>query len=138
MPNLNSLVLTAADYKVMLVIPNAGSYPIITADALSWQDQAEEETIYAIGERDPIANKQNATKYTGKLSIQVGEYSAILQSAGIVSGVQINNATFAITAVQGGFSRTWSGVNINTASVDVKAKDKQSMASLDWSATGIR
>lgn len=138
MPNLNSLVLTAADYKVMLVVPNVGSFPIITADSISWQNAREEETIYAIGEENPIAAKRNATKYSGKLSIQVGEMSAILQSAGLVDTTQIANATLAITAVQGGFSRTYSGMNINTESVDVKAKDKQSMASLDWTATAIR
>jgi hypothetical protein len=138
MANLNSLILTAADFKVMLVVPNAGTFPIITADSINWQIAREEETIYAIGEEDPIGNKRNAVKYSGKFSIQVGEMSAILQSAGLVEMTQIAGATLAITAVQGGFSKTFSGMNINTESVDVKAKDKQSMASLDWTATAIR
>lgn len=138
MPNLNALILTAADYKVMLVIPGAGSFPIITADSINWSNAREEETIYAIGEEEPIAAKRNAVKYSGKFSIQVGEMSAILQSAGLVESTQIAGATLAITAVQGGFNRTYSGMNINTESVDVKAKDKQSMVSLDWTATSIR
>lgn len=138
MANLNSLILTAADYKVMLVVPNAGSFPIITADSISWSNAREEETIYAIGEEDPIGAKRNATKYSGKLSMQVGEMSAILQSAGLIDMTQVAGATLAITAVQGGFARTYAGMNINTESVDVKAKDKQSMVSLDWTATAIR
>lgn len=138
MPNLNSLILTAADYKVMLVVPGVASFPIITADSINWSNAREEETIYAIGEEDPIGAKRNATKYSGKLSMQVGEMSAILQSAGLVDMTQIANATLAITAVQGGFARTYSGMNINTETVDVKAKDKQSMVSLDWTATAIR
>lgn len=137
MPNLNSLVLTAADYKVMLVIPGTGSFRILTGDTLSWTVAREEETIYAIGEENPVANKRNATKYSGKFSLQVGEMSAILQSAGLVEMTQIAGATLALTAVQGGFNRTFSGMNINTETVDVKAKDKQSMCSLDWTATTI-
>jgi hypothetical protein len=138
MANLNSLILTAADYKVMLVIPNAGSYPILTADSINWSNAREEETIYAIGEEEPIGAKRNAAKYSGKFSIQVGEMSAILQSAGLLEMTQIAGATLAITAVQGSFARTYAGMNINTESVDVKAKDKQSMVSLDWTATAIR
>jgi hypothetical protein len=136
--NLNSLILTAADYKVMLIVPGAGSFPIITADSISWANEREEETIYAIGQEDPIGAKRNATKYSGKIDIQVGEMSAILQSIGIKDTTQISGATLAITAIQGGFSRTYSGMNINTESVDISAKDKQSMASLDWTATAIR
>jgi hypothetical protein len=138
MANLNSLILTAADYKVMLVVPGAGSFPIITADSISWSNAREEETIYAIGEEEPIGAKRNAVKYSGKLSVQVGEMSAILQQAGLVEMTQIAGATLALTAVQGGFNRTYAGMNINTESVDVKAKDKQSMVSLDWTATAIR
>jgi hypothetical protein len=138
MPNLNSLILTAADYKVILVVNNVGSFPIITADSINWSNTREEETIYAIGEEEPIGAKRNAVKYSGKLSLQVGEMSAILQVAGLADMTQIAGATLAITAVQGGFSRTYSGMNINTESVDVKAKDKQSMVSLDWTATAIR
>lgn len=138
MANLNSLILTSADYKVMLVVPGNAAFPILTADSISWTVEREEESIYSIGEENPIGNKRNATKYSGKFSIQVGEMSAILQSAGLLESTQIANATLAVTAIQGGFSRTFSGMNINTESVDIKAKDKQSMASLDWTATAIR
>lgn len=138
MANLNTLILSAADYKVMLVIPGVGAFPIITADSFSWTNEREEETIYAIGEENPIGAKRNATKYEGSISIQVGEMSAILQSAGLVESTQIAGATLAINAVQGGFARTWSGMNINTESVDFAAKDKQTMASLDWTATAVR
>lgn len=137
MPNLNSLILTSADYKVMLVVPGIAAIPIITADAISWSNAREEETIYAIGEENPIGAKRNANKYSGKFSLQVGEMSAILQLAGLVDMTQIAGATLAITALQGGFSRTYSGMNINTEAVDIKAKDKQSMVSLDWTATSI-
>lgn len=133
----NSLILTAADYKVLLIIPGAGSFPLKTTESLGWNNAREEETIYAIGQEEPIGAKRNAAKYSGKLSMQVGEIAAILQIAGLVESTQIAGATLAITATQGGFSRVYSGMNINTEAVDVKAKDKQSIVSLDWTAMSI-
>jgi hypothetical protein len=138
MANLNALILTAADYKVLLIIPNGGSFPLLTAETISYNNAREEETIYAIGEEKPIGNKRNAVKFSGKLSLQNGEMSAILQSVGFVESTQIANATLAITAIQGGFARTHTGLNINTEAVDIKAKDKQSIVSLDWTATDVK
>jgi hypothetical protein len=137
MPNLNSLILTAADYKVIMVIPGAGTFPLVTVDNISYNVAREEETIYAVGEELPIGNKRNAAKYSGRLSMQNGEINAVLSIAGLREATQIAGATIAITAVTGGFARTFSGLNINTESLDVKAKDKQSMVSLDWTATSI-
>lgn len=138
MADLNKLVLTASDYKVLLIIPNGGTFPLKTVDSFSWNNAAEEESIYVIGERDPQANKQNAVKRTGKMTMQVGELSAILMSVGLLEATQITGATLAITALVGGFQRTYSGMNINTESVDVKAKDKQSIVNLDWSALSVK
>jgi hypothetical protein len=138
MANLNQLILTAAEYKVMLIIPGSPPFPIITADSIGWNNSREEETIYAIGEEEPIANKRNAAKYSGKLSVQAGEMFSILSIAGLRDSTQIAGATLAITAVRGGFGRVWSGMNINTESLDVKAKDKQTIVSLDWTAQSIK
>lgn len=135
--NLNQLILTAADYKVVLNLPGVGAFPLKTAETFSWQNAREDETIYAIGEEEPIGEKRNSAKYSGKMSMQVGELSAILQLAGLVEGTQIANATLAITAIQGGFSRVYSGFYINTEGVDIKAKDKQTMANLDWKALTV-
>jgi len=137
MPQLNQLILTAADYKVILNIPGNGTFPLQTCETFSWDNAREDETIYAIGTEDPIGEKRNAAKYSGKLSLQVGELNAILQSIGLVEGSQIVGATFSITAVQGGFNRTYTGFNINSEGVDIKAKDKHSLANLSWKALAI-
>jgi hypothetical protein len=137
MPQLNQLILTAADYKVILNIPGSGTFPLQTAESFSWDNAREEETIYAIGVEEPIGEKRNAAKYSGKLVLQVGELNAILESIGLTEASQIANATFAITAVQGGFTRTYSGFYINSESVDIKAKDKHSLANLGWNALAI-
>lgn len=137
MPNLNKLILTAADYKVLLNIPGRGAYPLLTLETISQNIAREQETIYAIGDEDPIGEKRNGNKFSGKLTLQVGEMSAILMLAGLVESTQIVNATLAITAIQGGFARVYSGLNINTETIDVKAKDKQSMVNLDWNALKV-
>jgi hypothetical protein len=138
MANLNQLILTAAEYKVMLIIPNVGSYPLLTMDSIGYNNAREEETIYAIGEEEPIGAKRNAAKYSGKFSLQAGELYSIMALAGLRDATQIAGAVLAITAVRGGFARVYSGLNINTEALDVKAKDKQSMISLDWTAQAIK
>jgi hypothetical protein len=142
MANLNQLIITAADYKVLLIIPKSGNVPaqtfsLLTVESISYNNAREEETIYAIGEEEPIGQKRNAVKYSGKMTMQVGEVNAILSLTGMREATQIANATLAITAIQGGFSRVYTGMYINTESVDIKAKDKQSICNLDWNALGI-
>lgn len=136
MANLNQLILTAADYKCVLIVNNI-TFNLLTLESISWSNAREEETIYAIGDDEPIGQKRNAVKYSGKLSMQFGELNAVLQLAGYREATQLTDATLAITAVRGGVSRVYSGLSINTEGVDVKAKDKQTIANLDWNALSI-
>lgn len=140
MSNLNQLIITAATYKVILVVPTATgslSFPLKTAASLDWNDTSEGEHIYAMGEEDPIGNKSNANKYAGKLVLQVGELNAILSLCGFNSAIRIRNATLAITALQGGFAKVYKSLNINSDNSSSKAKDKESLTSLDWNAIGV-
>ena len=135
--SLNKLIFTAADYKILLIIPGGGSFILLTAEGYGMENAREEEMIYAIGQEEPIGNKRNAAKYSGKLSMQMGEMNAILQAVGLVESTRIASATLAITALAGGFSRTYGNVNINSEALDVKAKDKQTVVNLQWTATSI-
>ena len=137
MPNLNQLILTGANYKIMLIISGGGSYPIQTAETIDWDDSSEGETVYAIGTEEPIGEKSNNNGYSGKFSMQTGELNAILQLEGLTSAIRIRNATIAVTAVVGGFSKVWSGVNINKAASGVKRKDKETITSMDFKALTI-
>lgn len=136
--DLNKLVLTAAEYKVMLNIPGRGTYAILTADSLDTDVSTEDEQVYVIGEEKPVANKQNGKKYSGSLSIQVGELSAILLSSGLQEGTQINGAILAITAIRGGFSRIYVDVNFNTEKINIKAKDKATMVNMDFTCLDVK
>lgn len=134
MPNYNQLIYTAADYKIVLAITGGGAYPLLTATVADSNISKEEELIYAISNQNAIGNKQNAKKITGKLSMQVGELNAILQLEGLPDATEIVNATIAVVALVGGFQRTFQNVNINTEGINIKAKDKQTEAAMDFTA----
>lgn len=138
MPNLNQLILSAAQYETVLNISGGGTYLLETAESISWSEVSEGETIYAIGQEDPIGEKSNANKYSGKFVTQVGEANAILLLEGLQSFIRVRNAVIAITGVTGGFAKTFLGVNINTANVDLKRKDKESLMNCDFNCVGIQ
>jgi len=138
--NLNQLIITSADYKIILIVPTAtGSktFPLLTVDSIDWEDASENEDIYAVGSEDPIGNKSNANKYSGKISLEVGESNALLQICGFNSAIRIRNATLAITAIVGGYAKVYNAVNINRDASGTKAKDKSSMTAWDFNAVSL-
>lgn len=134
MPNYNQLILTGADYKLFLKINGGGNYPLLTVESINMNIVIGEELIYAVGEQDAIGNKQNERSVKGKINLQVGEMNAILLIEGLQDSTRIVGATLAAIAIQGGFARTFKAVNINTESIDIKAKDKQSIVGMDFTA----
>lgn len=140
MPNLNQLIITSADYKIMLIVLTASgsrSFPLLTVDSIDWEDASENEDIYAVGTEDPIGNKSNANKYSGKITLEIGESNALLSVCGFNSAIRIRNATLAITAIVGAYSKVYNAVNINRDASSTKAKDKSSMTSWDFSAVSL-
>lgn len=137
MADLNKLILTAADYKIFLGILAGAIYPLLTVESINMSISVEEEVIWVVGEEDAQGNKQNGRKATGKISMQVGELSAILAIEGLADATRINGATIAATAIKGGFARTFKSVNINMENIDIKAKDKQSLVSMDFTALSL-
>lgn len=134
MPNYNQLILTAADYTFFLNVPGGGTYKMRTLDSIDMDISVEEELIYAVSEEDAIGNKQNARKVTGKFVWQVGENFAVSSLEGVSDMTRLTGCTIACVAVRGGFGRTITGVNINTESISVKRRDKETLASLSFSA----
>lgn len=132
----NNLIFTAADYKITLAV-SGKTFPLLTVETIGQNITREEETIYAVGQEEPIGQKRNAAKYGGKLTIQAGELNAILQILGLVEATQITGAALSIIALVGNYSRTYGQVNINTEALDVKAKDKQTPVNTDWTALTV-
>lgn len=141
MPNLNALIYTAADYKLLLLVPTATGtllpFPLQTVNSYSDSAKTEDETIFAIGEVDPIGEKTNGNSYTGKIELQAGEMYAVLAATGNASPIGIKGAQLALTSFDGLVSKVYSGVNIISSDFDIKAKDKQSMVSANWKAVKL-
>lgn len=141
MPDLRQLVITAAEYKVMLDVPNAvagyNAYVLKTAETLSYEIQVEDETVHAISTRYPIAEMSNAKSYRGSLGLQAGELNAILLLAGLNDATELIGCTLAVSAIKGGFVRVFEGVNFNTERLSIRAKDKQTIATSDWKGLGV-
>ena len=94
----------------------------------------EDETIYAVGRTTPIGEKTNGETYSGKISMQNGELSVLLQTQRLSKATDIQNAVLAIASLNGIFNRVYSGVNIISEDLSVAAKSKESLVSLNWKA----
>lgn len=139
-PNLNQLIINSATCSIWITIPTLQGllpFQLLTVQNFDFNDTASGELIYAIGYRDPIGNQSNENKYDGKLSMQLGELNAILLICGFSSSIQINGAQLAVAALTGGFQKSYQSVNINSDSSSIKAKDKETLVSLDFLAIGL-
>lgn len=132
-------VFTAADFKIILTLNNGVSRIILTSLGVDMSTERETETIYAIGQSEPIAEKRNAAKYSGSLEFQVGEMVQMLATAGLKEATEIEGAQLSIISLTGTppFARVYSYVNINGESISIKAKDKDSKASLKWNSRAL-
>lgn len=139
-PNLNQLIINSATCSIWITIPTAlglQAFQLLTVQNFDFNDTASGELIYAIGQRDPIGNQSNENKYDLKFTMQLGELNAILLICGFISSIQINGAQVAVAALTGGFQKSYQSVNINSDSSSIKAKDKETLVSLDGLAIGL-
>jgi hypothetical protein len=138
MPTFDSLVIPASEYKISLILANGAAYIFNTVESISVETTREEEVIHAIGQQNPIANKRNNAKHSGSLNVQVGEMASFLRLNGLVESTQIEGATLGFASLNpSGIARVYGSVNINSESIDVKSKDKQSIVALKWSALEV-
>lgn len=138
--NLNQLIINSSTCSIWITIPTASGlipFQLLTVQTFDFNDTASGELIYAIGQRDPIGNQSNENKYDGKITIQLGEINAILQICGFSSAIQIANAQISVAALTGGFTKSYQSCNCNSDSSSVKAKDKETLATLDWLAISL-
>jgi hypothetical protein len=134
--NANGLTYTAAQLKLILLIDGT-PHLLVTANDVSLNTKQEVETGYAIGQEEPIINKKNAKAYTGKISLRIGELGLILLAHGYTTAVDINNASLGITSYDGVFHRVYSGLNVTSEDIDVKAKDKDIIVPMSWEAVTV-
>ena len=142
MPNLNQLIISSQTCSIVLTVPTGISdvpidFELLTVQTIDFNDTSEGELIYSIGNEDPIGNKSNTNKYDGKITMQLGEVFSILALCGFNSSTQIRGAQLSIAALTGGFVKSYQSVNINSDSSSVKAKDKETLTTMDFLAIGL-
>lgn len=141
--NLNQLIISSQTCSIVLTVPTANSpvplsFPLQTVQTFDFNDATEGELIYAIGQQNPIGNKSNANKYDGKITLQLGEVNAILAICGFLSAIEIQNAQLSVAALTGGFVKAYQSVNFTTDTSSIKAKDKETLTTIDWLSIGLQ
>lgn len=134
MPNYNALIFTGADWSIFLALSNGVTYEMLTVESIDLDIATEEELIYGVGNEDPIGNKQNARKYSGKISLQAGEILSIRNIAGLPDATRLTNCTLAVSAIRGGLQYVFRNVNINSEAISIKRKDKETLVNLTLTA----
>lgn len=140
MANLNQLIINPAQCSIWITIPTAltpVAVQLLTVQTIDFNDQREGELIYGIGQSDPIGNQSNVNKYDLKMTLQLGELNALLAVCGFSSAINITGAQIAIAALTGGFTKSYQSVNCNTDTSSIKAKDKETMVSIDFLSIGL-
>jgi hypothetical protein len=137
MPNYNALIITAAEYKVAWNIPGTAVFPLLTVNEVGWTETQEGELIYSVGDVNPIGNKGNALAVKGKITIQEGELQAILTAVGVNSVTLVPSSTIAVVSLQNAASYTFTQLVFTSSAISVKAKDKESMRNIDFTALAV-
>jgi hypothetical protein len=140
MANLNQLIINPALCSIYITSPTAGSpvaVQLFTVDSFDFDDTADTEGIYGIGQADPIGIQSNINKYSIKMTLQLGELNAYLAVCGFSSAIQIRGAQTSVSALTGGFSKSYQYCNCSTDTSSIKVKDKDTKVSIDFLSIGL-
>src|ERR1700748_3973816 len=105
MGQYQQLIINSATCSIVLSVPTAKGqlvFPLLTVETFDFNDKSSGELIYAIGQADPIGNQSNENAYDLKITLQLGEMSALLALCGFTSAIQIRGAQIAVAALLGG------------------------------------
>ena len=135
----SSMIISSADFKITLK-GGAISLPLLTVEDLSFDSKRDSETFYAIGQVEPIGSKSNAKHYSGGIKLQIGEWQKHLTAAGLAEGVDVQDATLAISSINplNLWARTYTGLNIIDESLSVKSKASNVTIDLKWEASVVK
>ena len=132
----SKLIFTSSDYKLAISVGN-NTVPLTIVESFDYEAKKEVETIHRIGSDEPAGVKTNASTYGGKISIEAGELEIFLKLLGYVAAHQISDATISIVTPFGDLLKIFKGCAISSHAGSVKAKDKRSLISLDFTAVSI-
>lgn len=131
----NAIIYTAADYKILLTYNKKElSSAKSIVESVDVNIKVESENVYGLGSKYPMGLKTNGYAYSGKLSLEAGEAEKFCVAAVISNMTEVDGATLSIIALDGNFSKTYSGIVITSNDLSIKAKDKRSLVSFGWDA----
>ena len=133
MANQNSIIYTAADYKIAWTVAGT-NYQLSVVESFDWGSKLESEYIHAIGTKEPLGLKTNTFTYPGKLQIEAGELEKILKEKSLIDAAHIEDSIISIVSFDGNYKRTFENVVVESHDGSTKAKDKRSLVSIDFKA----
>ena len=133
--NLNSLIFTAADYKLAVSV-NGVTAPLSIVESFDYGAKKEHEYIHIIGSEEPVGLKTNTSTYPGKITMEAGELEAFLITLGYVFATQIKDATISIVTFTGVLVKVYKACVFTSHDGSVKAKDKRSLITLPFESIG--
>ncbi len=133
--NLNSIIYTAADYKLAMSC-NGVTVPLTLVESVDYGAKKESEYIHIIGSEEPYGLKTNTSTYEGKVSIEAGELDIWLAALGYVFATQAKDITISIVGFGVPFAKIFKSCIIESHDGSVKAKDKRSIVNLSFKSIG--
>lgn len=138
--NLNRLIYTSSDYKLVLSAANAAgvnvTVPLNIVESFDYGSKKESEYIHVIGTDEPQGLKTNTSTYPGKISIEAGEMEIFLAALGFVFATQVKDATISIVTFDGVLLKIFKSCVFTSHDGSVKAKDKRSLLTLSFESIG--
>lgn len=132
-----NLLTYSADSYIMALSVNGVPYPLWLIEEVGYSSKKNTTYIYPMGSTEPIGIVPSESKYSGKISVEASILQTIMQINGYVVPTQIQNATFSIATYAGALVKVFSGVYITSADMDIKAKGKRSLVTLNFDAIEV-
>lgn len=132
----SKLFFPASDYKITISC-NGIMVPLMLVESFDYSRKIETEVFHAIGSIEPQGIQSNTATYEGKIQIEAGELQLFLIALGYQFASEISGATIAICTSFGDIVKIFKNCALGSDDRSVKAKEKRSLASIDFKSTGV-
>lgn len=152
MPNLSEYIVPSSDVQINMTFSGIPSMKLDTGSRLNWANSQSVQDIFAISHVDPIGIVALNATYTASVTMQSGEYNALMDAinaaapAGQLYASMLEVAGFTLTcayALKNAGTPKSAIVNflscrVSDVSGDVDANDPQTLVTISLRGTGIK
>ena len=89
MPNLSEYIVPSSDVQINMTFSGIPSMKLDTGSRLNWANSQSVQDIFAISHVDPIGIVALNATYTASVTMQSGEYNALMDAINEASGIRI-------------------------------------------------